>query len=210
MKLRITDKQTDKFSNVVNALARQVNSYRDAIEASCLRISDERDNLNRTDVIKGRIHNWAGHENRLFDTRLAHTTATNQLVARLGKICTPVNAALAAVNGRANSFTVTSHSDLNHLAKRAEKLLEERGVKTKNRVGAVCEYRPSGPSANAYKYDAISTGIEITRFAGGWFLTGCSRESVYPREKEIFTIALTETAVADVAAHAMTGFTAIK
>lgn len=180
MKIRITDKQADKSAAAVNTLGARLNALRNAGRY------DDRD---------------------LTTLCEKHSTASNELTSRRNKTREPLDAALAAVNGRAESFTVTSYSHLDYLSKRAEKLLEERGVRTKNRVGAVLEYRPAGPSANAYKYDAISTGVEITRFSTGWFLTDCSRESVYPREREVFTIALGEKAIDDIVAYAMTGFT---
>jgi hypothetical protein len=116
-----------------------------------------------------------------------------------------VNAALAAVNGRAESFTIHHWGDVERYASRAEALLGERGVTKRNRVGTVLTVRPAGPTANRYKYAAITTRLELTRTSGGWFITSIERDSVQPTNVETFALSISEEAGRDVTRKALAG-----
>lgn len=106
--------------------------------------------------------------------------------------------ALASVNGNANAFTL-SLGDVRHAATEADDLMYERGVTKKNRTGSVLTYQPAGPTANAYKYAAISTRVELTAASdGGWFLTNVTRDEVYPRTPERREIKISQAAHDDI------------
>ena len=90
-----------------------------------------------------------------------------------------IEAALAAVNGRAESFTITSADQVAKIAQQAEQALANSLTKAA-RVGARVSYTPAGPSAKSYKRAVISTTIGLERRAAGWVLIAIDRATVYP------------------------------
>jgi hypothetical protein len=214
MKLRITnDKELNDAFADMSQCSREIQRCSDTAETYS-RLADE-DNrsgleLQTRDQRWNSTQKWAHAENRLFILRVAQKAAREKVWKRSQKIERPVQAALDAVNGKAVSFTISSWHALVAVAECAEKLLKQRGVATKSRNGAVCTYRPAGPQANAYKYDAISTTVEMTRGSTGWFLTGCDGDSVSPRQKEKFVVAISLAARDQVIAHAMIGLAVLK
>ena len=103
---------------------------------------------------------------------------------------TKIYEALAAVNGKAVSFTISSHSAVAAYAAAVEKLLEQSQLPKAERGGVVAQIRPSGPSASAYKYPAKSTTIRIERGPKDWFLVGVSETTVYPKEAESIAVTI--------------------
>jgi hypothetical protein len=101
-----------------------------------------------------------------------------------------IEKALANVNGKAESFAITTAEQVEHIANRGERALAH--IAKSRRIGAIVTHRPAGPPALAYGYSAISTQIEIRRFASGWFLTSVSKVSVQPKIKEFLRIDLSE------------------
>lgn len=95
-----------------------------------------------------------------------------------------VNAALAAVNGKATAHTITSPEWVKALANDTEKLLEGRGLAKAERNGTTLTYTPMGPSANKYKYAATSTRITLQRGSKEWYLTNVERVDVWPKNPE--------------------------
>lgn len=122
----------------------------------------------------------------------------------------PIRAALAAVNGRANAFTVTLMVELVDLAERAEKVLENRGVTKANRRNARVTYVPPGPNAKKYKYSAKSTRVTLERTSSGWRLIDVREDSVYPKSSETFLISVTKAAADDIRRDAFAGLTIIQ
>jgi hypothetical protein len=114
-----------------------------------------------------------------------------------------VEAALASVNGRAESFALTTYGDVRAVVRKAEQRLNNLGVSKKNQVGAEVTFVPSGPTSNSYKYAAITTRITLSRTSGGWFLTSASRDEVYPNSDERLRIALSRDGCAQIVAVAM-------
>lgn len=114
---------------------------------------------------------------------------------------------LETVNGRSESFTITSARAVRDIADAAEKRLADAGVPVAQRVGAVVAYRPNGPSASAYKYAARTTRITLRRVKDGWRLVGVARSDVWPREPEVFTITIGPDVADTVAKHALKPFT---
>lgn len=92
-----------------------------------------------------------------------------------------VEAALAAVNGKSESFTITSWWAVSEVAKKAEELLRVAGIPKAARNGIIVSHMPAGPSARSYKYAARSTRVTITRGSSDWYLTDVQAVSVYPR-----------------------------
>lgn len=117
-----------------------------------------------------------------------------------------IEAALAAVNGRATSFTITSYLDVEGYANSAEKQLAASQLPKNERSGVTAVATPAGPSANAYKYAAKSTSIRIQRGATGWFLLGVSETSVYPRQSERLSLTITPKQRDTIAAKAVAGY----
>lgn len=100
-----------------------------------------------------------------------------------------VEAALAAVNGKAEAFTITSWWAVSEVAKEAEERLRVAGIPKEARKGAKVFHTPAGPTATAYRYPVASTEIEITRGASGWYLTFVRRVTIYPcRTAETHTL----------------------
>ena len=121
-----------------------------------------------------------------------------------------INAALRAVNGRSASFCYTDAYQIRTLAARADALLTERGVYKKHASGSKLEARMAGPSANRYKYEANATAVTLIRTSGAWFMTDVGMETVYPRDREWFTLTVQPDASADIIARAMTNITVME
>ncbi len=116
-----------------------------------------------------------------------------------------INVALDRVNGTATAFTIHSYADVHSVARRAEELLEARGVTMKNRIGTTVVYCPAGASAKSYKYTAITTVITLRRVADGWRLTDITRGSVYPKSPEVFLMTVSVAAAGDIERAAFAG-----
>jgi hypothetical protein len=114
-----------------------------------------------------------------------------------------VEEALALVNGRAQSFTVTTYGDVRAVVRKVEERLDNLGVSKKNRVGAEVTFTPSGPGSNSYKYAAITTRITLIRTSVGWFLTSVARDEVYPNSDERLRIALSRDGCEQIVAVAL-------
>lgn len=100
-----------------------------------------------------------------------------------------VEAALAAVNGRATSFTITSPEQVARIADKAEQALANSLTKAA-RTGARVSYTPAGPSAKSYKQAAVSTTIGLERRAAGWVVIAIDRATVHPASPSLLRIAL--------------------
>jgi hypothetical protein len=110
-------------------------------------------------------------------------------------LAAPIEAALAAVNGRAGSFTVTRAYEVAHYADEAEAALERAGIPQSDRPGTIVTAQPAGPSANKYGYRAVSTSITLVRRRNGeWLLTGIRRTEVYPKQPARFNIEISAAA----------------
>ena len=117
----------------------------------------------------------------------------------------PANEALRKVNGTATAHTITSWMDLFTLARDAENDLRARGVTKKGMAGVTLDYHPAGPTANAYKYEAISTMITLKRTGGGWWLTSVVRVGLPPKRAELRRMTVSDMAREDIPRHALAG-----
>jgi len=115
-----------------------------------------------------------------------------------------VEEALAEVNGRAESFAVTTASSVQDVADRAEKMLS--ALPASRRAGARVLFRPAGPSAARYKFAATTTVVGMTRTSTGWFMTTAYRGVVFPKQAETLDIQITEAQRDEIAERAVSGF----
>lgn len=104
-----------------------------------------------------------------------------------------VREALAAVNGRATGFVAT-YEDIVSAAERADEILDGLDAAKGDRLGAVVNYCPAGPSANSYRYGAKSTSVVLQMKSSGWHVISIVSCSVYPKNPEILKVSVTEKA----------------
>ena len=128
------------------------------------------------------------------------------------KICeanaAKINAALKAVNGKAAAHTIDDYRYVEGAAQSAEQMLDT--IAKKDRVGVRVGFTPAGPSANSYKYQAISTRIRMVRGSSDWFLVDVERDSVNPKQPTQFDVVLTRKAEAAIVAAALRPFVTIR
>jgi hypothetical protein len=115
-----------------------------------------------------------------------------------------IEAELEKINGKARSQTITSYNEVQVAASRAEKRLAV--LPKAERIGAKLSYRPSGPSASSYRYDAVSTIIKMERTSGGWFLTEVIKSQVSPKQSDFFEVTITEAQADEIKRRAIAGF----
>lgn len=88
--------------------------------------------------------------------------------------------ALATVNGVATAHTFTRASDIAPGLAMAESELKGLGLNKPSWTGAIVTIHSQGPTASAYKYTAIGTGVELERGASGWFMVDAARIDLRP------------------------------
>ncbi|KZZ25505.1 hypothetical protein A3753_15365 [Sulfitobacter sp. HI0082] len=88
-------------------------------------------------------------------------------------------AALALANGKAQAHTISAER-LISLAHECEDLFETRGIKVRNRPGAVVHYRPGGKrSPHSQIGRRITTYVVMRRVFDGWRLVYAGRDYCY-------------------------------
>jgi hypothetical protein len=112
--------------------------------------------------------------------------------------------ALEAVNGRATSFTLTTYAEIAAIAENAEARLAALPVA--KRAGVSIVYRPSGPSANAYRHNAKSTEVRLERNTAGWYVTEIRTAEVYPKSPAIRRLTVTRAQADEIARRAIADF----
>ena len=115
-----------------------------------------------------------------------------------------VAAALKAVNGRAESFAVTSIVEILAAAKRAESRLSM--LPKSQWQGIRVYFIPAGPSSRCYKYNAASTRVVIERESSAWFIAGISSTAVSPCDKEVLSIEINSDQAAEIQRRALADF----
>ena len=81
-----------------------------------------------------------------------------------------ITAALLAVNGRANSHTITSARQIRDIAETANDCLCDLGLSKARMVGAKVVFTSGGDVPNAYKWKRKVTLVQLERRKSGWFL----------------------------------------
>ena len=125
------------------------------------------------------------------------------------KTTAAIDAELNDVNGRATAFTVYVPQMVVHAAQRAERYLADHGVPVSDRSGAKVSYRPAGPTANSYRYGAVSTEITVRRKAGSapvWYLDAVERVMVYPRNPERLAVQISDAATHNLVKRTLAAF----
>tara|TARA_R110000868_G_scaffold190781_1_gene434609 strand:+ start:1642 stop:2103 length:462 start_codon:yes stop_codon:yes gene_type:complete len=117
-----------------------------------------------------------------------------------------IHAMLHAANGKAQAHTINYSSIVSALARRAENMLDAAGLRQRDRIGARLAYRPSGPSASAYKYRAATTAITLVRNSVGWRVLGIGRTDIWPRAPELFDLHISQGQAVAVQANALRPF----
>ena len=115
-----------------------------------------------------------------------------------------IESALRAVNGRAESFAVTTFEEVEAVAARAEGRL--KSLPKTGRAGTMVVYRPAGPSAGRYKYAATTTTLYLARRAAGWYLTNVAQSTVWPKSAGILRVSITEAQRDEIARRAVADF----
>jgi hypothetical protein len=87
---------------------------------------------------------------------------------------------LASVNGTASAHTFTSASDIAPGLAMAESELKSLGLRKPSWTNAQITIHSPGPTASAYRYDAIGTRVILERGASGWFMVDASRIDLRP------------------------------
>ena len=101
-----------------------------------------------------------------------------------------IAAELDAVQGKANARILFAGA-VSALANIAEEQLNRLDVAKKYRHGATVTYYEAGlPSA--YKYKAETTRLDIERGKSAWYLVDVSRITIYPRQKGVCRLQLTD------------------
>ena len=115
-----------------------------------------------------------------------------------------INAELLKVNGKAEAFTVICTNQILQAIKRAEEKLA--ALPKSQWKGAKVMFRPAGPSANSYKYNAKSTRVYLERGATDWFLVKVQEDAVSPKEKEFLYITISADQAAEIQRRAIAEF----
>ena len=107
-----------------------------------------------------------------------------------GKNVDKITAALDAAQGKASTRILFAGA-VSALATIAEEQLDRLDIPKKYRQGATVIFFEAG-LPNAYKYRAETTRLDIERGKSAWYLVGVSRITIYPREKGVCRLQLTE------------------
>lgn len=91
-----------------------------------------------------------------------------------------IEAALAAVNGRASGHTYTTAAEVLAVAAQAEARIAALRLPVAERPGAMFASASGESVAKAYKYSRIGTRIELVRRPAGWYLSAVHQATLYP------------------------------
>lgn len=119
-----------------------------------------------------------------------------------------IKVVLDGVNGRAESFAISTYAEVAEIAKRAEERISALTVSS--RTGVKVTYTPAGPWAKAYRYPAASTRICLERRRSGWVLADVQRIEVYPRTPEKLLLSVTPEQSAEIARRTLQSVTGTK
>ena len=108
-----------------------------------------------------------------------------------------LNAALAEVNGRAQTHTANATS-VQVMADDAERALEKFGLQKGSRRGAVAYAVSGGSLPNAYGHKAYSvnvTRVKLERGSRDWFMVNAERDAVDPTASRNVAVRLSDNQV---------------
>lgn len=101
-----------------------------------------------------------------------------------------IDAALAYINGRAQSHTASA-DDILRAVKQAEEKLAALGVPVRDRAGAICHYTSGNRVAAAYKYERRLNKVLLIRNGSGWTMTEIKLWDAWPNTRTGISLALT-------------------
>ena len=114
--------------------------------------------------------------------------------------------ALGRVNGKAWTNTICADT-LIALAREFEDLLDARGIKVKNRAGALVRYRPPGKSSSRLQIGrSITTYVVLRRVRDGWRLVHAQRDYCFINQRAFREVIVRPAAHEDIIRHATRGF----
>jgi hypothetical protein len=102
-----------------------------------------------------------------------------------------INQRLNQIQGKA-TVKILKFQGVLSIAADAEMQLDNLGIAKKFRSGASYSYCPPGPWAKSYQYGQGATKISLIRGAKAWFLSAVVRTKVYPLQKGVEKLVLTE------------------
>jgi hypothetical protein len=102
-----------------------------------------------------------------------------------------IEAALAAVNGRATSHTFTTYAAIEQVATILESKLDRLGIAKKYRAGASGTATSGDSVAKAYRHARNVTDIRLERRSSAWFLVAIGEATAYA-EGSLPRLALTK------------------
>lgn len=108
-----------------------------------------------------------------------------------------VQAAISEVAGRATAF-IPSAIDLEVVAARAERTLDDKGLPLSMRLGAGLTHTPAGPDSPSYKESAVSIRTTMTRTSSGWWVTDIRRCRVFPTNRQKVDLRVTAAQAAEI------------
>jgi len=144
-----------------------------------------------------------------LETEIRKDTVGNDLRWLTPAVKAAVQDALDDINGNATAFTVSYANRVYEVSLTAERYLDEHDIPSSDRGGAKVTYRPAGPSANSYKYGAVSTEITLRRKSGSepvWYLDSVDRACVYPRNPERFKVTISDAAMLKAVKRTLSAF----
>jgi hypothetical protein len=103
-----------------------------------------------------------------------------------------IEAALAAVNGKAVPFAISKYAEIEMVVVAAEKMIADKNMSKTESMGTIYCFSPAGPSAKGYKYSVKSTAVKIQRTSSGWNLIEVQQINIYPKRRCIETLIVSE------------------
>ena len=115
-------------------------------------------------------------------------------------------AVLNHVNGKARAWTICPDR-LICIDHACEKLLDTRGIRVKNRAGALVRFRPAGKSSARLQIGrSITTYVVMRRVSDGWRLVHAERDFCYVNQREFREFTVQPAAHKEIIRHATRGF----
>lgn len=90
-----------------------------------------------------------------------------------------IEAALAAVNGRATAHAYTSFDEIQSIAEAAEKAMDAALILKKSRAGAIWHETSGIEVANSYRGVRKATAVKLIRKSGGWHFDSAHQVEIY-------------------------------
>ncbi|MFG6539374.1 hypothetical protein [Sulfitobacter sp. CS16] len=178
-----------RFENKISVLDEEIARFRSKLD----RVKSWNRGLD--DAEKNHV---AGLEQALKQRELEKQNLNMSFVAKL-------EAVLGQVNGKARAWTVCA-DDLIGLAEECEEMMKSRGIRVKNRPGALVHYCPAGKTSRSQIGKNITTYIIMRRIHDGWRLVHAERDYCYVNQSEFREITVQPAAYEDMISHATQNF----